>query len=122
MALMPTDFEAALTLYPNQRVESWPGLDVIELGTEADNSLFPAAMALIDVGMRLLRHKVRLNIIEQLALIAFERPEIVIAAIDNQLTGFFWVLMASKAITTPSSASCSMNSGSALISLVLLFT
>ena len=59
---------------------------------------------------------------EQVALIAFEGTQVMVLGIENQLTSFFWVLMASKAITTPLRASCLMNAGKALISLVLRST
>ncbi len=51
--------------------------------------LFPAPVTFIEVSVNLLRDKVGLDVFEQVALIAFEGTEIVIASINNQLTGFF---------------------------------
>jgi hypothetical protein len=45
-----------------------------------------------------------------------------VVGVKDELTGFFGVLIASKAITPPLSASFSINSGKALISLVLRST
>ncbi len=86
---MPTDLEAPLAVYANERFESWPGFDVLQLLAKADDSLFPAPVTFIDVSVNLLCDKVSLHVFEQVALIAFERTEIVVATIDNQLTCFF---------------------------------
>ena len=79
-------------------------------------------MAFVEVGVARLGNKVSLDSFEQVALIAFKGTQVVVARVNNELTSFFWVLIASKAITTPLRASCSMNAGKALISLVLRST
>lgn len=53
------------------------------------------------------------NFRQQSRLIALKGPNVVIGALNNQLPSFFWVLIASKANTTPLRAICWMNSGKA---------
>jgi len=114
--------EVAFTLYSNDRLQAWPGFDALQGGAEADDPLLKSPMALTDLGVACLGDKVGLDGFEEVALIALEGTQVVIPGVNNELTGFFCVLMASKAITTPLSASCSINSGKALISLVLRST
>jgi hypothetical protein len=69
-----------------------------------------------------LRLKVLLNGLKEVVVVAFNRCQIVIPALDNLRYRFFWVFSASKAKTTPRCASCSITIGSAVISLLLQAT
>lgn len=74
---------------PNSLATCGMSVDVLKPLTSTNDSLLPTSMTLVDFGVALLRHKVGFDIFKQLALIAFERSEIVVATIDYQLTGFF---------------------------------
>ena len=90
--------------------------------TNTDVALFQPPMSLIDLLACLLRGKILADFLQQPRLVALKSADVVVAALNNYTYGFFWVLMASKANTTPLRAIILMNSGKAVISLVLLET
>lgn len=79
-------------------------------------------MTLVEFKVGVLRDEICNDIFEQIGLVTLEGGDIAVAAIDDQLTSFFWVLMASKANTTPLRANFGIKSGKALISFVLRST
>jgi hypothetical protein len=64
--------ELALTLHSNQRLEPWPGFDVIKGSAEADDSFFHASMTFAELGVARLSDKMGLDRFVQESLIAFE--------------------------------------------------
>jgi hypothetical protein len=58
-------------------------------------------MAFAELGVAHLSGKIGLDGFEEVALIAFEGTQGVILGVNDELTGFFGVLIASKAMTTP---------------------
>jgi hypothetical protein len=73
----------------NQRLQTWPIGNVIQGCAQTHHPAFKPPVPLTDLGIPLLSHKIGLNALVQVALISFQRPQIVIATLDNQATGFF---------------------------------
>ncbi len=80
--------EVALTLHSNQRFQTWPRFDAIKGSAEADDPLRPSPMAFAELGVARLGDKVGLDSFEEVVLIALESTQIMILAVNHQLTGF----------------------------------
>lgn len=86
-----------------------PVSNSIELSTDADSSFFKATMTFAKLTVAVLSNKMGFDALEEIGLISFKCRQIMVATFDNQSASFFWVLMASKAKTTPLRANCSIN-------------
>lgn len=89
LARLSAVLEVSLTLYANQRLQSWPGLDVIEGCAKANDPLLQSSVPFTEVGEARLGNKISLDGFEQVTLIAFEGRQVMILGIKDELTGFF---------------------------------
>lgn len=98
-----------------QSFQPTPRAHTIKSWTNTDATLFDSTVSLIYLLVSRFRCKICFNILKQIWLVTFESSNVIIATVNYQLTSFCWVLIASKAKTTPLRARFWINSGIALM-------
>lgn len=78
-----------------------PKAYILKSLTNTDATLLDSTMLLVYLLVSRFSCKVCFDILKQTRLVAFEGSDVIIATINYQLASFFWVLIASKAKTTP---------------------
>ena len=73
----------------NQGLQPWKVRNVIELMAEANGAFLNPTVPLIDLLDTLLWLEMRFDCLEQAGLVAFERPQVVIATALDRLSCFF---------------------------------